>query len=134
MRAESHRFTAAEKRRIIRERAKGKTAREIGDAMGLTNIQVQNQYELLRRKNFDTAVLASDKPKTAKAAKQAKDRRKHNFKNKNKKRICLKCDREFLSDGDRLCRACHESNSIIEGCENIVQYRPKRGDQGQGGS
>lgn len=31
-----------------------------------------------------------------------------------KKRICLKCEREFISiNGDRLCNNCHDSNAVL---------------------
>lgn len=34
-------------------------------------------------------------------------------KSKRVKRICLRCDRPFMSAGDRICSNCHEVNAAI---------------------
>jgi Zn finger protein HypA/HybF involved in hydrogenase expression len=43
-------------------------------------------------------------------------------------RVCLKCERGFLSEGiyNRICRNCHESNRGIHGGNEHQVYHPLR--------
>jgi hypothetical protein len=74
--------------------------------------------ECQKTHNRRAAQAYRDSLKRGTATTDAEDRLLYQFTGspkpqRKRKRICLKCDRPFYSDVNRICHACHESNEDI---------------------
>jgi len=98
--------------RIEELKKSGLTHKEIST---ITGYSVQRIWHYLKMAGF-----ASDRPARPKSRRMP-DARIKSLKNRKTKRACLKCDKDFMSEGphNRLCPACRESNAFI--CDAPVQ-------------